>query len=51
MNDEDAKKSIDALDSLSQEFASSPAAALDFFVSEGFLTPDGDLTEHYRQSA
>ena len=51
MNNEDAKKSIEALESLSREFASSPQAALEFFVAEGFLTPDGELTEHYRQSA
>jgi hypothetical protein len=51
MSDEDLKETLEALKKLREEFIASPQRARDFFVEAGFITPDGELTEHYRQDA
>jgi hypothetical protein len=51
MSDEDLQKTRDALAALQKELTSSPEKARAFLVKYGFLTPDGELTEPYRQGA
>ncbi len=51
MSDQDLKKSLEAMKLLRKDLTSSPAKALAFLVEAGIVTPAGDLTEHYRQSA
>jgi hypothetical protein len=51
MSDEDLKATLQALKKLRNEIAGSPEKARAFLVKAGFVTPDGQLTEHYRQSA
>jgi hypothetical protein len=51
MSNEDLQKTRDALAALQKEFTSSPEKARAFLVESGFLTPDGKLTEPYRQGA
>jgi hypothetical protein len=51
MSNEDLQKTLDALAAAQKELTSSPAKALAFLVEHGFVTPDGELTEPYRQSA
>jgi hypothetical protein len=51
MSDKDLKETLEGLRKLREEFAASPQKARDFLVEAGFITPDGELTEHYRQDA
>jgi hypothetical protein len=51
MNDEDLKATLEALEKLRREHAGSPEKARAFLVEAGFITPDGELTENYRQDA
>jgi hypothetical protein len=51
MSDQDLKETLEGLKKLREEFAASPQKARDFFVEAGFITPDGQLTEHYLPDA
>ena len=51
MSDEELKRTIEALESVEREHAGSPEKARAFLVEAGFITPDGKLTENYRQDA
>jgi hypothetical protein len=51
MNDQDLKKTVDAMESLRKEVTVSKAKALDFLVRVGIVTPAGELTPPYQQGA
>jgi hypothetical protein len=51
MSDEELKKTLEAGRALAEEVTSSPEKALAFLVEMGLVTPDGRLTEPYRQDA
>lgn len=51
MSDEELKATLEALERLRKEHEGSPEKARAFLVEAGFITPDGKLTEHYRQDA
>jgi hypothetical protein len=51
MSDKDLKETLEALKKLREEIGSSPQKSRDFLVRAGIVTPDGRLTEHYRQEA
>jgi hypothetical protein len=51
VSDQDLKETLEALKKLREELAASPQKARDFLVRAGFITPDGELTEHYRPDA
>jgi hypothetical protein len=51
MSDEELKATLEALAKIRKEIGSSPEKALAVLVRFGFVTPDGKLTENYRQNA
>jgi hypothetical protein len=51
MSNEELKATLEALDKVQREHGSSPEKARAFLVKAGFITPDGKLTENYRQGA
>jgi hypothetical protein len=51
MSDEELKATLEAMKKQRAERAGSPEKALAFLVEAGFLTPEGELTENYRQDA
>jgi len=51
MSDEELQATLEGLKKLSEEHAASPEKARAFLVEAGFITPDGELTENYRQNA
>jgi hypothetical protein len=51
MSDQELKKTVDAMQNLCDDLTSSKEKALAFLVEAGFVTPNGELTEPYRQSA
>jgi hypothetical protein len=51
MSDEELERTIAALDAVMKEYGSSPEKARAYLVKIGIVTPDGELTENYRQSA
>jgi len=51
MSDEELKATLEALEKLRNELAGSREKSHAFLVEAGFVTPEGELTEHYRQDA
>jgi hypothetical protein len=51
MSNEELNATLEALEHVRKEYLSSPEKALAFMVKAGFYTPDGKLTERYRQDA
>jgi hypothetical protein len=51
MSDEELKTTLEALEKVQRECANSPEKAHAFLVEAGFVTPEGELTENYRQGA
>jgi len=51
MSNEELKATLEALQKLSEELAGSREKSHAFLVEAGFVTPDGELTENYRQGA
>jgi hypothetical protein len=51
VSDEELKATLEGLKKLREEHAGSPEKARAFLVEAGFITPDGKLTENYRQDA
>ncbi len=51
MSNEELERFIASMDKHQAEVASSPAKARAFLVRAGIVTPDGKLTEAYRQDA
>jgi len=51
MSDEDLRKTIEALDKVTEEACSSPEKALAYLVEAGFNLPSGELHPNYRQDA
>ena len=51
MSNEDREKTLAAAKALTREVTTSREKALDFLVSMGLLTPDGELTPQYRSNA
>lgn len=51
MSEQDLKKSLEAMKSLSDEMTSSKEKALSFLIEAGMVTKSGELTENYQQGA
>ena len=51
MTDKDLQETLAAMKKLREEIGGSPQKARDFLVRAGFVTPEGKLTEPYRQDA
>jgi len=50
MSDQELKNTVEAMNSLQNDLASSPQRSLDFLVKAGILTPEGKLTGPYSQT-
>jgi hypothetical protein len=48
MSNEDLQATLAAIEKLRQEIGSDPEKARAFLVEHGFITPEGELTEHYK---
>lgn len=51
MNEQELKKSIEAVQNLQNELTTSQEKALNFLVKAGIVTTTGKLTDPYRQGA
>jgi len=51
MSNEDLKDMLEILKKFEIEVASSPEKSRAFLIEHGFITPDRQLTEPYRQDA
>jgi hypothetical protein len=51
MSDDDLKATLEALEKVRKEINGSPEKARAVLVRFGFVTPDGKLTQNYRQNA
>ena len=51
MNEQELKKSVEAVQTLRDDVTSSKEKALEFLVEAGIVTTSGELTEPYRQGA
>ncbi len=51
MSNEDYKRMLEILKEFEIEVASSPEKSKAFLIEHGFITPDGEMTEHYRLDA
>ncbi|WP_161571079.1 hypothetical protein [Granulicella sibirica] len=51
MGNKDLKESLESMASLRKELSSSPEKTLAFLVEAGIVTPEGQLTEQYTQTA
>ncbi len=48
MSNEDLQATLAAIEKFRQEIGFDPEKAKAFLVEHGFITPDGELTEHYK---
>jgi len=51
MSNEDYKRMMEILERIRIDIASSPEKSREFLIKYGFITPDGEMTEHYRLDA
>jgi len=51
MSNEDLKEMLEILERFRVEVASSPEKSRAFLIEHGFITPEGEMTEHYRLDA
>jgi hypothetical protein len=51
MSNEDLKEMREILEKFEREVVSSPEKSRAFLIKYGFITPDGEMTEHYRLDA
>jgi len=51
MTDKDLQETLEAMKKIREQVTGSPQKAREFLIRAGFVTPDGKLTEHYRQDA
>ena len=51
MSDEELKKTLEGMERLRKELTSSPEKALKFVVDNGFVKPNGELTDEYKPGA
>jgi hypothetical protein len=51
MSDQELKETIEGLQKLREENTSSREKALEFLVKYGFVKPNGELEDIYKQSA